>query len=261
MINVNISKHKLLWLVIAALLIVGCGGKKPDTYGVYVKSGAGISVIMPTSEMYKDITQIQIFDKPLRYISVRTPKPDAVKIGFFPNADMGQFEELTYAYKLIRKDIDWVVFEQKGTTRKGIYVVSEQARGEVMFVAGKECGEKFIRDMQAYEERMKTNSKISNVKYNMHQFQLFLEEYATKKNGHYPIDLKVYYPFKIVNPFDTLLDAIVVSNNDPPDWNKIEKGQVIYIPLQIVGGKYAKSYKVLGKGIIDPIGVILSKNN
>lgn len=115
-------------------------------------------------------------------------------------------------------------------------------------------------------------AKEAQVKSNMHTVQLALEDFAIKSDGWYPGNLNVkssalikggeektfltLLPRNFKNPFDSKIAPVVLSLDDPPLWDRIELGQVVYVPKEIKD-KGAKAYKIYAKGKKKPLNVVL----
>jgi hypothetical protein len=82
---------------------------------------------------------------------------------------------------------------------------------------------------------------------NMHIVQLVAEDFSTQMDGIYPYSLDQIcslrgqngrrfgsmIPKGMKNPFSLKSEAVVAYAIDPPDWNQIAKGTVVYVPLGV----------------------------
>lgn len=125
---------------------------------------------------------------------------------------------------------------------------------------------------------MQDRANESYVKANMYYVKLCAELFASKSNGIYPRSLDqqssitkevfsdIIYPsningsigFKLQNPFHPYYDSspVIVSNIDPPQWNAVERGRVVFVPLGSEKNG-VKNYKIYGKGKTGPLRLIL----
>jgi hypothetical protein len=250
-------------------IIVGCGEKKPDRYGMFIytdKEMIEVPIIEPVpikdtsgyivQQFYRAIEK-PIINK-IKKISIRHPHANDIKI-YWMSSPFQTLPSEIWAFKE-KKDIDWVIYRFKGEIKEGLYLLtlSEITFKQIYYpIATFFYGspQKFTKELKESVESIKEVATKSN----MHVVQIAVEEYATEANGWYPATLAAllpYLPENFKNPFDSTIAAVIISYTDPPDWSKIKPGQVVYVPLEIEGRK-AKAYKIYGKGKKKSLDLIL----
>lgn len=58
---------------------------------------------------------------------------------------------------------------------------------------------------------------------------------------------------RLQNPIDPVQPPVIVSREDPPDWETVKPGQVVYVPRDTVNGG-ARGYLIYGRGKKQPLG-------
>jgi hypothetical protein len=114
-----------------------------------------------------------------------------------------------------------------------------------------------------------TLSREAIVRSNMRTLRLTLDQYAAEFE-QYPMTLETagtdpagqgvaYIAMtarRMQDPFDPLVPSVVVSPADPPDWEQIKPGQVVYVPLDTAGNR-AQRYIIYGMGKDRPLGDVM----
>ena len=104
------------------------------------------------------------------------------------------------------------------------------------------------------------------VRANMRSLRVALDQSAAEF-GQYPIRLDLpggdpdgpgrrevlMMISRLQNPIDPVQPPVVVSRDDPPDWEMVKPGQVVYVPRDTVNGG-ARGYLIYGRGKKRPLG-------
>jgi hypothetical protein len=107
---------------------------------------------------------------------------------------------------------------------------------------------------------------------NMRLLQVTLEQYLAEGGRGYPSSLHEAHLLqedpmmgtvssqlrRLQNPFDRDLPAVAMSRRDPPRWESFKPGQVIYVPLGIVGD-HAAGYVIYGLGSKGPLSTVFAR--
>jgi len=104
----------------------------------------------------------------------------------------------------------------------------------------------------------------ASVKSNMHCIQIAAEDFCTQSLGIYPIDLnsavktqtgvvtfKSILLVSLANPCNKNDEVVICSTQDPPNWDEVKSGQVVYI------SKGGQGCKIMGKGKSKPLSVMI----
>jgi hypothetical protein len=116
-----------------------------------------------------------------------------------------------------------------------------------------------------------TAAKENIVRSNMRAVQLAVESYAAEGAGTYPAaiggpadrergidstDARCCSLRGLRNPFDPRIPAVITRYADPPAWDGVDPGQVVYVPL-LTDSTAVRDYRIYGMGSSRPLQQLL----
>lgn len=172
-------------------------------------------------------------------------------------------------FKFVDRDTDWVDCEPNDNLKHGCYCINfttqkptslDQFKYTYMFLIG--TNKAMVEDLN----NIKNNAYVKILKLNISEFQWFIEKWSIESEGGYPVSFDLSSGYKnntvfkmangnIQNPYSDSIPAMVLSLSDPPVWDNIKSGQVVYVPL--FKKKFVIGYKIYSKSDSGPLDLVL----
>ena len=253
-----LNKFEVFLKIIAIVLFLSCSNQKanstkPDEVSTAKKDTGNQTEVSINPGIYVLEPMLKRYD--LEYILFNTPI-FSVDSNMHISMYLGSEKALSFLkpVRLKTGSTPLLVVNGKGLLNQGklqFIVIEAELKGDTIFYNSN----KWIRS-RFKAGTIETILLEKEVFYNMRSLQVTVETIAFDSAGAYPLSLSTIQkelPKNFINPFDSSTPALVVSTIDPPNFDLVKPGQVVYVPSQ-----NRATYKIYGKGKYKPLDKVLT---